>query len=248
MIILKILLTFLICIIFSRCSLINLEETSYHNLSITLDTSFHYDIFDYAYLTQNDIVIKGILKYDTINRTKKYYWDSIPSGNYFFKIQTIFYKQKQFPVLLNSDTSFSIKKIYNYTDIFFNKNELLNADTIECSYVSKGCFHFNYDNSIITYKGNDFVLNINSSLTNDKSIRLEKHLNSAIIDSLYNFVLTLKKEKEQIGSNDIFHLSTSSEYIYLKIRNEVYKLNNHGLIDATIHDKFRKAIMIKEEE
>jgi hypothetical protein len=225
---------------FSKCTTAPQIKNDNYKLTIVLDTSFHYDIFDSAYVTQENKVFPNLSAYDTISKTTKYYLDSISSGNYVINIKTIFKDITRLPIFVQADTTIYLKHLFEPTSLI-NKAELQNADTIEFVYVSEGCFHFYFEKSILTHNGNDFILKTSSNIIQegDKPINIQKKVPSTIIDSLFIFESDFIAQKEKIGINNLFFTSTTTQRFYLKIKNKVFQLNDQGLKDWTLYDDFK---------
>jgi len=183
----------IVCLIvscdFSRKSLKSKDRFS---LTIVLDSRNRYKAYyGKMYLvTGNDS-----LEYDSVmwNKNKDeltYKWDSLKSGEYQFKIKTIYHHPKDVSISLKTDTIIKIQNDFSFQ--FVNsipKNVLLQVDTIDFAFESNGC-SFTIDKYLLVRDSGKYRLIRSKNYRYDS---INKVVKPEIIDDLYEMQLKCKK-------------------------------------------------------
>ena len=234
----------------------NSQQKTRCKLAITLDSTFNDDIIEVEILSAKNSK-KRIIWTDFIgdskSKAKTQKWDKLISGNYIFKIKTIFHKEQTLSFTISTDTSFHLTNKLDLKDVpFIDQNTLSEADTIAFVYRSRGCFGGSFEKSILTKNKMDssYLLKaiLHRNMENKKPLDVTKKVPADILLSLFKLQNESTKLKEAVYKSRMISVSTGTQYLYVLAGNQVYRFNDMGIPDWNLYQLFRENYIVQRKK
>jgi hypothetical protein len=227
-----------------------LSDTS--SFSVVVDSTFPYALIDGVYLVDEQIEqeIRRVAIDSPYTATDTFRLREWNTGDYTLKIKTIFSTERSIPISLPKDSILNIPQQFNFKKVAnHSKDDLINLDTIEFTYIGSGCFHHRLERFMLvkdTAK-EDYTLTMTSDRDEEGNPKyFKKKVPQKIIDALLNIehesVLQLKREIEiaqgvaEISSS----ASTAKQNFYVLANNEVFEFTDYGFETWNLYENFLK--------
>ncbi|MFT3912298.1 MAG: hypothetical protein QM737_22920 [Ferruginibacter sp.] len=223
------------------------------NLTVALDRSVSYKLYDSITLFSNKHYFKPDIEIDTVTRMYTLRWKGLSQNNYLLKVKTVFGDRKVYNFCLQNDTSFVVANRYDMVDA--DKIEILNyrnSDCIKLYYKSDGCFHDYKETFLIERKqdNNYLCTYIRDSIAEKDTmgrrmillipVPQTKYIDAGVIDSLFEMIRISAYQQSMVKQKCPECVSTTHRKLFVLSGNLLFQFYDFGICDWNLYREFVK--------
>jgi hypothetical protein len=219
---------------------------TYSQLRVAVDTNSNFYLDSIRISADYKHRISNYQQYDSLLKQFVYVFDSVANGKIDLTLVSFLNRTRDKKILLQSDTTIIIKEseLNNFNDAkarTLTSLDLRDGDTAVIGLSSLGCFHFLKENFIATKIQGKYYITFNSTRGSSYGIppiHLNKTFDSSFVHTLNNFY----KDCKVLLRRKSGCLSTTTAFVFVRIRNTVYRFPEIGCGDWKGYDNLLKAI------